>query len=129
MEAANKEVADAEIVIVAEHFGDLLGRSDQRGGVAVGPREFCDLRPETLVYAGALPGQRQQPPRARGRMTVRRFAIAGLVLQRCCPRQNLLGLCPGLFLGVGENWANRQTKSRGRSAVFRRSRSNPRRYI
>src|SRR3979411_2094425 len=81
IEAANKEVADAEIVIVAEHFGDLLGRSDPRGGVAVGAGEFCHFGPEALVDTGALLGQRQQPSRAGRRMTVSRFAIAGLDLQ------------------------------------------------
>jgi len=34
-------------------------------------------------------------------MTVGRLAVAGLVLQRRCARQNLLGLGPGLFLGIG----------------------------
>jgi len=57
----------------------LLGRPDQRRGVAVGAGEFGDLGPEALVDPGALLGQRQQPPRPGGGMTVRRLAISGLV--------------------------------------------------
>ena len=82
IEAADQEVADAEIVIVAEYFGDLLWRADQRRGVAVGAGQFGDLGPQPLVDPGALLRQRQQTPRAGGRMTIGRFAIAGLVLKR-----------------------------------------------
>jgi hypothetical protein len=79
-----RKVADAEIVIVAEHFGDLLGRTDQRRGVAVGAGQFGDLGPQPLVDPRALLRQRQQTPRAGGRMTIGRLAIPGLVLQRRC---------------------------------------------
>jgi hypothetical protein len=37
-------MADPQVVVVAEHFGDLLGRSDQRGGIAVGPGLTGDQR-------------------------------------------------------------------------------------
>ena len=122
-------MANAEIVIVAEDFGDLLGRPDQRGGVAVGPGEFCHFGPETLVDTRTLLGQRQQPARAGRRMTVSRPAIAGLVLQRGRARQNLLRLCPGPFLGVGKDGPDRQTESRSRPTVFRSRDANPRRHI
>ena len=45
IKASDQEMADAEIVVVAEHFGDLFGRADQRGGVAVGAGQFGDLGP------------------------------------------------------------------------------------
>ncbi len=122
-------MADAEIVIVAEHFRDLLGRADQRGGVAVGAGELGDFGPETFIDAGALLGQRQQPARAGGGMAVSRLAIAGLVLQRGGARQNLLGLGPCLFLGVGEDGADRQAKARRGPSMLRRGDANPRGHI
>ncbi|MGY4326341.1 hypothetical protein ACVWWG_000755 [Bradyrhizobium sp. LB7.2] len=64
IEAADQEMADAEIVIVAEDFRDLLRRTDQRRGVAVGAGELCDLGPQPLVDAAALVGKREQAPRA-----------------------------------------------------------------
>lgn len=75
-------MADAEVAIVAEDLGDLLGRADQRGGVAVGAGELCDLGPQPLVDAAALVGEREQTPRASGGMAVGGLAIAGLVLER-----------------------------------------------
>ena len=58
-EAANKEMVDAQIVIVAEDFRDLFGRSDQRSGVAVGTSELGDLCPEPLVDPRTLFSQRK----------------------------------------------------------------------
>ena len=107
-------MTDAEIIIVAKHLGDLLGSSDQRSGVAVGPREFCNFRPQTFVDPGALLGQREQAARPGGRVAVGRLAVAGLVLQRGRARQNFLGLGPRLFLGVGQDRPDRQKRGAGR---------------
>src|ERR1700680_3019743 len=105
-------MSDAEIIIVAKNLGDLRRRSDQRGSIAVGARKFGYLRPEMLVDTGALFRERRQPPCAGSRMAVSRFAIPGLVLQSSRARQNLFGLCPCLFLGVGEDRESPSTKSR-----------------
>ena len=35
LKPANEEMADAKFVVVAEHFGDLLRRTDECGSVAV----------------------------------------------------------------------------------------------
>lgn len=61
IEAADQEVADAEIVIVGKNLGDLLGRSDERSGVAVRAGKLCNLGPQPLVDARALVDRRQQP--------------------------------------------------------------------
>ena len=91
LEAADREVADAEIVIVAEHFRDLLRRADQRVGVAVGAGELGDFGPQTFIDAGALFGQRKQPARAGGRTAVSRLAIA-LILELLFIKWNLVDL-------------------------------------
>jgi hypothetical protein len=111
IEAANQEMADAEIVVIAEHFGDLFGRSDQCRGVAVGTGEFCNFGPEALIDPGALLRQREQSTRTGRCMTVSRLAVAGLVLQRRRARQDLFSLCPCPFLGIGKNGANRQAEA------------------
>src|SRR3954468_15363921 len=110
-------MADAEVVIVAEDLGDLLGRADQRGGVAVGASELCDLGPQPLVDAAALVGEREQTPRAGGGMAVGRLAIAGLVLERGGARKNLSRLVPGLLLGRGDDRPHREAEVWRRTAV------------
>src|SRR5258708_11421763 len=122
-------MADAEIVIVAENFGDLLRRSDQRGGIAVGARELGYLCPETFIDPGALLRQRKQSTRAGSRMTIGWFAIAGFVLHSRRLVKDSFGLCPGLFLGVGKDGTDRQTKAGGRSAMLCGGGPNPRRHI
>ncbi len=124
IEAADQEVVDAEVVIIAEHLGDLLGRSDQRRGVAVGAGELCHFRPQPLVDPRALVGEREQPLRAGRRVAVRRLAVAGLVLQRGRACENVVGLLPGLLLGVGEDRTHRQAEARARPAIFRRGRAH-----
>ena len=66
-------MADAEIVIIGEDLGDLLGRADQRGGVAVGAGELCDLGPQPLVDARPLFRGCQQPLGAGGGVAVGRL--------------------------------------------------------
>ena len=122
-------MADAEIVIIAEHVGDLFGRPDQSGGVAVGAGELGDFGPQPLVDPGALFGQRQQPARAGGGMAIGGFAVASLVLQRGGLRQDRFGLGPGLFLGVGQDRPAREAEARRRPAMLDGRGPDTRRHI
>jgi len=54
IEAADQKVADAEVVIIAEHFGDLLRRSDQAVGVLLAPVSLAISVHSPLVDPGAL---------------------------------------------------------------------------
>src|SRR4051812_50037328 len=109
-------MADAEVAIVAEDLGDLLGRADQRGGVAVGAGELCDLGPQPLVDAAALVRAREETPRASGGMAVGGAAATGLFLARRGARNKRPRLFPSLFLGGGEDRAYRQALTRPPSA-------------
>src|SRR6201987_2774446 len=112
-------MADAEIVIVAEHLGDLLGRAYERRGIAVGAGQLRDRGPQPLVHSRPLIRKREQPLCAGGGMAVRWLAITGLVLQRGCALEDRLRPGPGLLLGVGEDRPHREAEARRRPAMFR----------
>src|SRR5205823_4922647 len=120
-EAPDQEMADPQVVVVSEHFGDLLGCSDQRGGVAVGPGQLGDLGPQPLIDPLALLRDRQQAACAGGRVTVGRLAMTRLVLQGRRALENSLRLRPSLLLGVGDDRPNRKAEARGWPAMPCRS--------
>jgi hypothetical protein len=103
IEATDQEMRNAEVVIVAEDFRDLLGRADQRGRVAVGAGELGYLGPQPFVDALALLGGREQPARAGRGVAIGRLALASQVLQRGGLLEDAFRLGPGLLLSVGDD--------------------------
>ena len=129
IETTNEEMADAEIVVIAEHFGDLLGRSDQGRGIAVGAGEFGDLGPQPLVDPSA---RRPATAAAAHRRSHDRQPVCD---SRSCPAARShapefsSAFAHALSSVSAMDRTNRQAKARGRPAVFRGSGANPRRHI
>src|SRR6185436_19843351 len=108
IEAADEEGGDAEVVVVEQRFGHLLGRAHQRGGIARAAHRRRDGRPEALVVQLALARELHQPLRPhRLRQRERPVALLG-------PHggQNAMRLVPGRVLGGGDDGPQRDADAR-----------------
>src|SRR5882724_2252971 len=108
VEAADEEGADAEVVVVEEGLGHLLGGAHQRGGIARAAHRRRDGGPEPLVVPLALARELHQPLRAH-RLRQGQGAVALLGLHG---GEDAARLVPGGVLGGGNDGPQRDADAR-----------------
>src|SRR6187402_873458 len=113
IEAANQERRHAQVPVVEQRFGDLLGGTDERRRVAAGAGQRCNLGPQALVANLAAGGGLEQSLRADvlRRLTCdsknRRAPLDAAGLER---GQDTLRTRPGLGFVAAEDRAHRQAE-------------------
>ncbi|OJB51270.1 hypothetical protein BGV59_13110 [Burkholderia ubonensis] len=127
IEAADQEGRHAEVVVVEQRVGDLLGRADERRRIRARAGQLRDLGPQPLVDARAALGGGQQAARA---FALQRAAgaEAGRFAQPARFVEDPVRARPCVVLGRGEDRAERHREAH-LPAVLRRFGAHARRQV